>query len=105
MKEPMVQDPIYKKLSSSFMNTLKLNMMQFISHHTLIKSVREDVENLKEKHKTLFDERLFALIMLNMEKKLKEESKLVLRMDKLEEKVNIVEGKLKLMVHEVVRTN
>ena len=38
MKEPVVQDPVHKKLSSSVIDSIKLNKMQFISLHTKIKS-------------------------------------------------------------------
>ena len=55
MKEPVVQDPIHKKLSSSIMDSIKLNKMQFISLHTKIISVQEDIEQAKESQKNLFD--------------------------------------------------
>ena len=62
----MVQDPVHKKLSFSVMDSLKLNKMQFISLHTSVKSIKEDVENAKESQKNLFDQRLLALTMLNI---------------------------------------
>ena len=43
--------------------------------------------------------------MLNMDKKLKEESKIELRMNQLEGRVGKVEEKLQLLVHEAVKTN
>ena len=38
MKEPMVDDHVHKKLSSSFMETLKLQKMQYISLHSDLKN-------------------------------------------------------------------
>ena len=75
MKEPMVEDLVHKKLSSYVMDSIKLNKIQFISLHTSLKSVQEDVEQDKEKQTKLFDQRLLDLTMLNLEKKLKEESR------------------------------
>ena len=79
--------------------------MQFVSLHTNLKSVQDAIENAKEKHKILFDERLPALTMLNMEKNLKEESKMVLRMDKVEARVDTVEGTLKTILDQSTHTN
>ena len=54
MKEHVVQDPVHKKLSSSVMDSIKLNKMQFISLHTSIKYVQEDVEMLRKSQKNLY---------------------------------------------------
>ena len=43
--------------------------------------------------------------MMNMDKKLKEESKIKLRMNQLEGRVGKVLEKLQLLVHEAVKTN
>ena len=49
MKEPIVEAPNHKKLSSSYQDNLKLQKMQFMSLHTNLKSVQEEIENTKEK--------------------------------------------------------
>ena len=105
MKELMVEDLVYKKLSTSIMNSLKLNKMQFINLHTSIKTVREDVENAKEQQKNLFDQRLPTMTMLNMEKKLKEESKMVLIIEKIESMVDTMKGTLKTILDQNIHTN
>ena len=81
MKEPIVEDPTHKKLSSDFLENLKLQKMQYVSLHSDLKNVKDEIENTKTKHKDLFDERLPALNMLKMDKNLKEESKIALRMN------------------------
>ena len=58
------------------MDSIKLIKMQFMSIHTNIKFVQEDVEEAKEKQTNIFGQRLPALIILNLKKELKEESKL-----------------------------
>ena len=73
--------------------------MQYVSLQFDLKNVKDEIDNTKTKHKDLFDERLPALTMLNMDKKLKEESKIALRMDQLEGRVGKVEEKLQLLVH------
>ena len=100
MKEPMVEDPVHNKLSSSVIDSLKLSKIQFIRLHTKIKFVQEDVEQAKESQKNLFDKRLPALTMLNLVKKLKEESQLAKRIVNLEERVGTMEGILKAMLSE-----
>ena len=49
IKEPMIEDHVHKKLSSSVLDSIKLNKMQFINLRTSIKSVQEDVESAKGK--------------------------------------------------------
>ena len=71
MKEPMVDDPVHKNLSSSFMENLKLQKMQYISLHSDLKNVKDELESTKSKQKALFDERLPAYTMLTMDRKLK----------------------------------
>ena len=105
MKEPVVEHPTHENLSSVFLKNLKLQKMQYVSLHSDLKNVKDEIENTKTKQKDLFDERLHALTMLNMDKKLKEESKIALRMDQLEGRVGKVEEKLQPLVHEVVKTN
>ena len=105
IKESMVEDPTHKKLSSSYMDNLKLHKMQFISLHTNLKSVHEEIENAKEKQKSLFHDRLPAMTMLNMENKLKEESKMVERIERIEESVGTMEGTLKTILDENIHTN
>ena len=70
MKEPMIEYPVHKKLSLSVLNSIKLNKINYISLHTSIKSVQEEVEALKKNQTTLFEKRLPTLTMLNLEKKL-----------------------------------
>ena len=87
MKEPMLDDPVHKKLSSAFLDNLKLQKMQYVSLHSDLKNVKDEIENIKSKQKELFDERLPAYTMLTMDKKLKAESKIEFRMDQLEGRV------------------
>ena len=101
----MVEDPTHKKLSSSYLDNPKLQKMQFISLHTNIKSVHEEIENAKKVPKSLFDDRLPAMAMLNMDKKLKEESKMVERIERLEERVGTIEGTLRTILDESIHTN
>ena len=98
MKEPIIEDPMYTKLSSSILDSIKLNKMQYISHKTSIKSVQEDVESAKISQTNIFDQRLPALTMLNLEKKLKEESKLADRIEKLEDRVGTMAGTQKAIL-------
>ena len=105
MKEPMIDDPVHKKLSSAFLENLKLQKMQYISLHSDLKTVKDEIENNRTKQKDLFDTRLPAYTMLTMDKKLKEESKIELRMNQLEGRVEKVEEKLQLLVTQVVHTN
>ena len=105
MKEPMMDDHVHKKLSSSFMETLKLQKMQYISLHSDLKNVKDEIESTKSKQKALFDERLPAYTMLTMDRKLKAESKIELRMDQLEGRVGKVEEKLQLLVSQATQTN
>ena len=79
--------------------------MQFVSLHTNLKNVHDENENAKEKQKNLFGHRLHALTMLNMEKKLKEESKMVGRIEKLEERVGTMECTLRTILDENIHTN
>ena len=71
MKEPMMDDPVHKKLPSSFMETLKLQKIQFISLHSDLKNVKDEIESSKSKKKALFDERLPAYTMLDYGQKAK----------------------------------
>ena len=71
MKQPMLDDLLHKKLSSAFMYNLKLQKMQYVSLHSDLKNVKDEIENTKSKHKELFDERFPAYTMLTMDKKLK----------------------------------
>ena len=103
LKEPVVEDPTHKKLSSAFLENLKLQNMQYFSLHSDHKNIKYEIDSTKTKQKDLFDERLPALTMLNMDKNLKEESKIALRMDQLEAMVGKVEEKL--LVHEAIKTN
>ena len=98
MKEPMLDDHVHKKLSITFMDTLKLHKMQYFSLYSDLKNVKDEIKNTKSKQKELFDERLHAYTMLTMDKKLKADSKIELRMDQLEGRVGKVEEKLQLLV-------
>ena len=103
MKEPIIEDHVQKKLSSSIMGSIKLNKMQFISLKTSIKFAQEDVESFKETQSTLFDQRLSALTMPNLEKKLKEVSQLENRIEKIEKRVGIIEGTLKAILDKSIQ--
>ena len=67
--------------------------------------MKDKIESTKSKHKALFNERLPAYTMLTMDRKLKVESKIELRMDQLEGIVGKVEEKLQLMVSQATQTN
>ena len=67
--------------------------------------MKDEIANTKSKQKDLFDERLLVYTMLTMEKKLKAESKIELRMDQLEGRVEKVEEKLQLLVNQAVHIN
>ena len=62
MKEPILDDPVHKKLSSAFMDNLKLQKMQYVSLHSDLKNVKDEIKNTKSKKKELLDERLHAYI-------------------------------------------
>ena len=102
MKELLIEDHVHKKLSSSVLESIKLNKMQYISLKTSIKSVQEDVEAVKTSQTNLFDKRLPYLTMLNLEKKLIEESALTHRIEKLETRVDNMEGTLKAILDEII---
>ena len=101
MKEPMV----HKKRSPAFMDNLKLQKMQYVSLHSDLKNVKDEIDNTKSKQKELFDEMLPAYTMLTVDKKLKAESKIELSMDQLEGRVRKVEEKLQLLVTQATHTN
>ena len=58
MKEPLVEDPTHKKLSSAFLDNLKLQKMQYVSLHFDLKNVKDEIDNTKSKEQKLFDEKL-----------------------------------------------
>ena len=87
------------------METIKLQKMQYISLHSDLKNVKDKIESTKSKQKALFDERLPAYTMLTMDRKLKVESKIELRMDQLEGKDGKVEEKLQLLVSQATQIN
>ena len=105
MKEPMLDDHVHKKLFSAYMDNLKLQKMQYVSLHSDLKNVKDEIENTKSKKKELFDERLPAYTVLTMDKKLKVDSKIELRMDQIEGRVGKVEEKLQLLVTQATQTN
>ena len=71
MKDPVIDDHVHKKLSSAFMDNLKLQKMQYISLHSDHKNVKDEIEHTKSKKKDLFDEMISSYTMLTMDKKLK----------------------------------
>ena len=99
MKEQMIEDHVHKKISSSFLENLKLQKMQYVSLHSDLKTVKDEIENIRTKQKDLFDTSLHAYTMLTLDKKLKEESKIELRINQLEGIVGKVEEKLQLLVN------
>ena len=80
-------------------------MMQYVSLHSDIKFVKDEIQSRKSKQTELFDQRLHAYTMMQMDKKLKEESKMELRMNQLEGRIEKVEEKLQLLVNQAVITN
>ena len=79
--------------------------MQYVTLHSDLKTVKDKIEKNKTKQKDLFDTRLSAYTMLTLDKKLKEESKIELRMNQLEGRVGKVDEKLQLLVNQDVQTN
>ena len=49
MKEPMLDDHVHKKFSSAFLDNLKLQKMQYVSLHSDLKNVKDEIENTKSK--------------------------------------------------------
>ena len=49
MKEPVAEDPTHKKLSSTFLDNLKLQKMQYVSLHSDLKNVKDEIDNAKSK--------------------------------------------------------
>ena len=49
MKETMIEDPAHKKLSSTFLENLKLQKMQYVSLYSDLKIVKDEIENNKTK--------------------------------------------------------
>ena len=49
MKEPVVEYPTHKKLSSAFLDNLKLQKMQYVSIHSDLKNVKDKIDNTKTK--------------------------------------------------------
>ena len=47
--EPVVEDPTHKKLSSAFLDNLKLQTMQYVSFHSDLKNVKDEIEHTKSK--------------------------------------------------------
>ena len=105
MKEPIIEDLTHEKISSAFMEILKLQMMQYLSLHSDLGTVKDETESTRTKQIELFDQRLPAYTMMQVDKKLNEESKIGSRMNKLESRVEKVEEKLQLLVNQVVITN
>ena len=66
----MEEDPTHKKLSTLFIDNLKLQKMQFLSLHSDLKTVIDDIDTVKNQNERLFDEKLPAMIMLTMNNKL-----------------------------------
>ena len=79
--------------------------MQYVSLHSDIKTVKDEIESSKSKQTELFDQRPPAYTMMQMDKKLKEESKIELRMNQLESIIEKVKKKLQLLVNQAVITN
>ena len=102
IKELMIEDLVHKKLTSYVLNSIKLKKMNYISLHTSIKSVQQEVETLKTSQPNMFDKRLPDVSMLNMEKKLTEDFALTQRIENLETRVDIMEGTLKTILEESI---
>ena len=51
MKEPMIEDPLHKKLASFYMDNIKLNRMQLVGLHWDMKSMQDMVEETKGRWK------------------------------------------------------
>ena len=49
MKEPVVEDPTHKKLSAAFLDNLKLQKMHYVSLHSDLKNVKDEIENNESK--------------------------------------------------------
>ena len=70
----MKEDPTQKKLTSLFMDNLKLQKMQFISLHSDLKTMMDDIDTVKNQTERLFDDKLPVMTMRIMNKNLQKES-------------------------------
>ena len=104
MKRPMEEDLTQKKLSSLFKDNLKLQKMQFVSLHSDLKTVMDDIDTVKNQTERLFDDRLPTMIMLTMNKKLPEESQLGDMISKVEDKVTAIDTTFHTLVESSVQT-
>ena len=105
MKEPVPEDPVHKKLTYLFINNLKLYRMQLMGLHLNMKSIKNRLDEAKDKLESLFDDKIHALSMIQMNKRLKEEFQLSNRIIKVEEGVNSMERTLHTLVEGTVHTN
>ena len=67
--------------------------------------MKDEIESTKSKQKALFNESLPSYTMLTMDRKLKAESKIELRLDQLKGRVGKVEEKLQLLVSQATQIN
>ena len=74
MNELVPEDLVHKKLSSFFIDNLKLHRMQLAGLHSDMKSIKNRVDAAKNKQERLFDDILYALSMIRINKRLKEKS-------------------------------
>ena len=79
--------------------------MQYVSLHSDLRTVKDEIVSTRTKQTEIFDQRLPAYTMMQVDKNLKEESKIELRMNQLESRVEKVEEKLQLLVNQAVITN
>ena len=49
MKELVIDDHVHKKLSSAFVDNMKLQKMQYVSLHFDLKNMKDEIENTKSK--------------------------------------------------------
>ena len=79
--------------------------MQLTTLHSEIRSMQTLVDETKGKQERLLDERLPAFTMIQMQKKLKEESQLSNKITKVEERMSAMDRTLHELVEGNIHTN
>ena len=105
MKEPVIEDPIHKKIASFYKDNLKLHHMQLLTLQSDMRSMHTMVEETKGQQERLFEDRLLALSMKQMNKRLREESQLSNMITKVEERMSAMEKTLHALVQGNIQTN
>ena len=73
MEEHEPEDPIKKKIAQYYRDTLKLQKMQNADLQSTIKSLREELDNIKSKQEVALDARLPPMTHKQILEKLRKE--------------------------------